>query len=281
MRVPRETARMPVETEDLRKEIERLAPWHHKVEVRPGIWTDANVAPTAAAAALGTPSLIEPDRHFRALVQELFPNGFEGRSMLDCACNGGGYLVAAARLGAGRSFGFDVREHWMAQARFLAEHLPDHRIELRTCDISQLPALGLEPFDFTLFKGLFYHLPDPIAGLRIAADLTREILVVNTAAAARRSDSLVLTPESRELAMSGVHGLAWLPGSEKVLREILAWCGFPHARLVWEIRLPAGNRRMELVAARDPAALAHFDARRPPRSTGLWRRIRRRIGGRR
>jgi hypothetical protein len=117
-------------------------------------------------AELGTPSVIRPDQRITQLVEEVFPEGLAGRSFLDCACN------------AGRSFGFDVRDHWIQQARFLARHLPSENIAFETCDLAALPALGLEPFDVTLFMGIFYRLPDPIAGLRGLSDATRRIVLV-------------------------------------------------------------------------------------------------------
>ena len=234
----------------LRAEIRRLAPWHHDVEGAPGVRTGEPLPPGAAPPEPGTPSLIRPDFYLAGLVDDIFPDGLAGRSMLDCACNAGGYLFAAQALGARLGFGFDVRSHWIDQARFLARHLPSDRLDFAVCALDALPGLELEPFDFTFFKGLFYHLPDPAHGLRIAADLTREIIVVNTAARFGRGDALILKPESRSLAMSGVDRLAWVPTSVRVVEEILAWCGFPHARLRRAVRLQGRTWRMEIVAAR-------------------------------
>ena len=47
-------------------------------------------------------------------------------------------------------------------------------------DVYDLPELGLEPFDITIFDGLFDHLPTPSPGLKIAADLTSELMVFDT-----------------------------------------------------------------------------------------------------
>jgi hypothetical protein len=33
-------------------------------------------------------------------------------------------------------------------------------------DLYDLPTLGLEPFDITIFAGIFYHLPDPFLARR-------------------------------------------------------------------------------------------------------------------
>jgi hypothetical protein len=144
----------------------------------------------------------------------------------------------------------------------------------------------MEPFDVTLFRGIFYHLPDPIAGLRIAADLTREVIIVNTASAPSEVKGLVLSRESDTEVMSGVDGLAWLPTGPDVVSEALAWCGFPHSRVRFDFRARNANR-FEVIAARDPSAFDHYDVVRPEPATlgpaaapGLLSRLRRRLSGR-
>lgn len=119
-------------------------------------------------------------------------------------------------------------------------------------DLCDLPEQGLAPFDFTYFSGLFYHLPDPIAGLKAAADLTKDILVLNTAAVADTENPLGLTLalESQTKVMSGVHTLAWFPNGPEVLNEILTWLGFKEVKLTRDVRNEHSRRRVELVAAR-------------------------------
>ncbi len=185
---------------------------------------------------------------FQALLRSLYPT-LEGRSFLDCACNCGGYLFWAKELGAARSFGFDVREHWIRQARFLAEHRAEE-VEAVVCDLYDVPGLGLAPFDVVQFKGLFYHLPDPVTGLRIAADLTRELLILNTATLAGEEGSLVLADEGTEL-MSGVYELCWYPTGPAVLDRILRWMGFVETTVNWE-----AEGRIEMLASKVEGLLA-------------------------
>jgi len=213
--------------DELGAEIRRFGPWHHDVEIAPGVRTGDPRWRGETDPVLGTPSVVDPLANLQRTVRDLFPDGMKGRSFLDCACNAGGYLFAARRLGAGPCFGFDVREHWIRQAHFLARHLPAEDIDAGICALADVPGLGLKPYDVTLFSGILYHLPDPVAGLKIAADLTREIIIVNTATFPAKPDGLVLNQESRTLPMSGVDGLAWYPTGETVVRQMLAWCGFP------------------------------------------------------
>jgi 2-polyprenyl-3-methyl-5-hydroxy-6-metoxy-1,4-benzoquinol methylase len=264
------------------EEIRRLGPWNQDIQVAPGIWTGEVVKDVVYPPELGRVTMIRPELWAANFVREVYPGGLNGRSFLDCACNGGGYLFAAAERGAGRCFGLDVRDHWIDQARFVARHTGARGIDFTTADLHTLPQMELEPFDVTLFMGIFYHLPDPVASLRMVADRTKELLVLNTAYLPGKGHALELSLESQTMVMSGVHRLAWMPTSEHVLREILRWCGFPHVRTTWR-RPPEGSRshRIELLAAREASTFAHFDVCRPdalaPPRASLLRRLRHRL----
>ena len=168
----------------LTQEIVDLGPWHLDIEVAcpestSRAWLEAGGEEIAEP---GNSHFESPGGGWRDLLSEVYPGGVDGRTVLDCACNCGGYLFWAREMGAGRGFGFDVREHWIRQARFLREHRADaDGLEFEVLDLYDLPKRALEPFDITVFKGIFYHLPEPIGGLRIAADLTRELLFLDTA----------------------------------------------------------------------------------------------------
>jgi tRNA (mo5U34)-methyltransferase len=246
---------------DLKEEIIRLGPWHLDVEVTPTISTRVSLEapPGTYPESVGEVAFHDTRGQFRHKLTAIHPDGLEGRSMLDCACNCGGYLFWAKELGAGRCFGSDVREHWIDQARFLLEHRTgpseDMRFEVR--DLYELPSLGLEPFDITVFTGLFYHLPDPIAGLRIAADLTRELLIFDTATRSGHPDGfLAVEEEPSEPLMSGIHGLNWLPTGPDVLHKILSWAGFQEVRLVrWHKESTPGYGRFGMLASKIPGLL--------------------------
>lgn len=256
--------------EELRAEIIRLGPWHLEVEVAPGLTTRAFLdAPPGTYQGSGhldpsRISFLDPRRDFETTLPQIYPAGLEGRSFLDCACNCGGYSFVAREAGASTCFGFDVREHWIAQARFLTEHRtgPSDNVEFEVLDLYDLPQRGVGPFDVTLFKGIFYHLPDPVTGLKAAADLTRELLIVDTSTRPDMPEgTLTVGKESREGMMSGVYGLNWRPSGPSVMAHILSWMGFPDTRLVYnhEQTGRGGYGRMRVVAAREHGLLDAFD----------------------
>jgi SAM-dependent methyltransferase len=268
---------------DLQAEIARLGPWHHDVELAPGLSTMGQ-RDAGGDADKTFWQHYSPEAQMRRLFDALFEDGqLQGRSFLDCACNSGAHTMAAARSGAGRCFAFDARALWVEQARFLARHFGLPNVQVERLKLEELPGLQLEPFDMTLFSGIFYHLPDPVAGLKLAADLTREILILNTSVLPRRGSGLMLNFESETNVLSGVDRLAWLPTGPDVLRQILAWCGFKHSRIDMYRTpgKPRGWKRIQIVAAREASALAVYDRRRPDAlaydKAGLLRRVLRKV----
>ena len=243
----------------------RLAPWHLDVEIAPGLSTREFADAPYDEEAFGKVRLIDSGPRFLRTLDDVFPGGLEGRSVLDVACNCGGFLYWARDVGAGECLGIDVRAHWIEQARFLARHrvAPSEGMRFEAEDLYELPRRGLEPFDVTLFNGIFYHLPEPLAALRIAADLTRELMIVNTGSRIDLPDGLLAVfEESRTRAISGVYGLSWFPTGPDVVARMLAHVGFPEVRSVWWETLerqPPGHARLELVAARSADALAAYD----------------------
>jgi tRNA (mo5U34)-methyltransferase len=250
----------------LRQRISALAPWHLEVQVTPEISTrvfldDADADPSQPD---GVPvSFINPRDQWIGLMEHIYPEGLHARTLLDCACNCGGYSFWAKELGASSAFGFDVREHWINQANFLAEHRswPSDGLHFEVLDLYDLRERGLEAFDIALFKGIFYHLPDPISVMKVVADLTQELMVVDTAVRTDLPDGmLALSGESLSHPMSGVYGLSWFPTGPKVLAAILNWLGFPETRVVHSIpsdaERPVG--RLQMAASKKHGLLSRL-----------------------
>ncbi len=248
--------------ESLIETIRQLGPWHHNIRLTDELEImDAYDESERQRTNNQNISLINSRGSFAHKAGLIYPQGLDGKRFLDCACNAGGYCFWAAEMGAQQVFGFDVREHWIQQARFVQQHrtvAPVENIQFETCDLMKLPGQNLPPADFTLFKGIFYHLADPILGLKIAADLTREVLWLNTARCfIDNTESLYCTFEARQNLMSGVHALSWIPSGPSVVAKMLYWLGFRDIRHVFSKRYDDRPKfgRMELIAAREPGLL--------------------------
>ena len=240
----------PPDVDRLREEIIRLGPWHMDIQVTSEISTRVSLdAPAGTYAESGAQRMafVDPREKWMEQIRAIYPDGLKDRSFLDCACNGGGYCFWAKELGAERCFGFDVHEHWIQQARWLAETRvwPSDGIEFETIDLLDLPKLGLEPFDLTLFKGILYHLSAPMEGLRIAADQTREVLLLGTGFRTDLPDGSLVLNQERDGLMHGVHGLNWYPTGPNVVRRMLEGVGFKEVKLTG-VRPPFDGRRQDI-----------------------------------
>jgi tRNA (mo5U34)-methyltransferase len=245
---------------DLWAEGMRLNPWHLQVQIAPGLATkDFHEADPVPAAH----TFYDPAPRIKSLLHRIYPAGLEGRSVLDCACNNGAFMFAARDIGAGHCFGVDVREHWINQARFVARHRDGAEdCHFQTLDLYELPTLGLDPFDITFFTGIFYHLPDPMLGLQIAAELTNEMIFVSTQARSGLPDGMLIADEEPAEALYGVYGLHWLPTGPRVIARLLEYMGFEETRCCRWRPSGAGSELdlVQVVAGREKGSLASFDA---------------------
>lgn len=246
---------------ELLEQLRDLAPWHFDIEVADGVRTsDGNREYYKNQDHEGV-SVVNPFE-MESLLMRIYPGGLTGKRFLDVGCNSGGYCFVAKKLGATSAFGFDVRDHWIRQANFLKKNLNASLsgVEFRVMHLSDLDAS--RSTDITLFKGVFYHVPDPIYDLRTLCDLTAEIMILDT-----MTDSTIpehclgSSQESLTHLMSGVDGLHWLPGGPKAVEGIFRWAGFPELRQVnWQRRVRGRHRgRMRLIAARSAVLLEAFD----------------------
>jgi tRNA (mo5U34)-methyltransferase len=269
---------------DLRDEIIRLGPWRLRVQVTPELSTAAWLSeqPGTHPDSDEGVDFVDAREAWVSNVLRIFPNGLEGRSVLDCACGCGAFLFWAKELGAGDCLGLDSDQRSIEQARFLLENRggPSDGIRFEVGDLHEIPRMALGRFDVTLFNDVFDRLPNPIGGLEIAAGLTDELIQVVTGTGLGRPDGLLLMrPESEDRANPALHGLHWLPSGPDVVAKTLAWSGFPATRVVRSLRVLPGLGRMELVASRAAELLETYSPPPPEISrTGLARRFFRALG---
>jgi len=249
------------------KRIKALGPWHMSIQLTEELNTgqvfneDGMIKDRPQNGGV---SLLPLRDSYLAQIDSIYPEGVSDKTFLDCACNSGGYCYWMRERDIKLAYGFDVREHWISQARFVKMHrevAPTDRIQFRVSDLYDVPKLNLEPSDITMFKGIFYHLPDPVAGLKIAADLTKEVMFFNTATTWDIEDGFMKAGwESKENVMSGVHGLKWYPTGPKVCADMLSWCGFAEIKLIFYRKQhdTPGVGRTELVASKVPGLLENL-----------------------
>jgi tRNA (mo5U34)-methyltransferase len=231
-----------------------LSPWHFDYEILPGTNTGSLNRPDYADPSKQRVAIVDPGE-MRTFFQKYYPSGLAGKTMLDVACNSGGYCFLSYTLGVERVVGIEVRQHWLDQAEFIRSvKYPDSRnVEFRLQDVQEYLKSAEDNFDITIFKGIFYHLPDPIGVLDRLCGMTRETIVIDTASSDHIPEAcLTAVSETRNHVMSGIHGLAWLPGGPAAIKPILSSRGFNSTEVAyWRHNLPpAGRGRFRMIGSR-------------------------------
>jgi tRNA (mo5U34)-methyltransferase len=189
--------------------------WFHSIDLGNGVITPGSKTPEIHAK--------ESDAIFG-------PIKMDGASVIDIGAWNGFYSFAAKRRGAGRVLATDHycwnHEHFRGRETFeLARSVLDLDIEALDIDVPELsPKRVGGTFDVVLFLGVFYHLFDPIDGLRRAAALAKEVMVVETHTDLGEIDrpAMVMYP-GRELDGDPTN---WWGPNNACVRELLKTMGF-------------------------------------------------------
>ena len=158
-----------------------LSPWRLKVELAPGLWTsDCNRVDESDPDKMNV-AVIDP-REIIPFFNKYYPGGLTDKDVLDVACNSGGYSFLARELGARSVTGFDIREHWIEQARFIKsiKYPTDISISFKKRDASMYFKKAKKQYDIIIFKGILYYLPDPINILMGYCDLARDAILIDS-----------------------------------------------------------------------------------------------------
>lgn len=248
----------------LRKQLARIGPWRMSIQITENFNTGQLVDAKGKEAADQTSKWNSARDRFLKLVDSLYPNGLAGKRFLDCGCNAGAYCFWVRERKAEIGYGFDAREHWIKQGRVVKNRRtvgPTNRVQLETLNLYDLPSKDLHSFDLVQFKGLFYHLSDPISGLKIAADHCRDILIFSTAFLWDEVDgALVQEFSDTELLHGGVDRISWFPTGPSVCAELIRNLGFEELKLtsIKQVKARPERGRLEIIAAREHGRLVEL-----------------------
>ena len=161
------TGRRRRPSDEIEREIAELAPWFHNLHLPSG-------HQTAPDHPLGD----FPAFKWQELAPAL-PVDLSGWRALDIGCNAGFYSFELARRGA-RVLGFDVDEHYLAQASWARDRFDLHDVvEFRQGQVYDLARIE-STFDLVLFMGVLYHLRYPLLALDLVAEKVERLLVLQT-----------------------------------------------------------------------------------------------------
>jgi tRNA (mo5U34)-methyltransferase len=168
---------MSLTEKELKQEIHRLAPFHHKVELPYGLSTYVSEMSRRPLEHTRLSNLV---RHAFPALLEACGGSLEGRRVLDVACNCGGFSVEAAKLGAKYVLGFDVVDHYIEQAHFIKRALNLEQVDFKLMDLDKIDVSNVGQFDITFCFGILYHLENPILSMKRLSSVTRHVMLVDT-----------------------------------------------------------------------------------------------------
>ena len=124
--------------------------------------------------------LVEDYGAFRASVRMLnlvFPDGLNDKSIADLGCLEGGFTVGFARLGM-EATGIEIRESHLVNCRYVQSKLNLPNLRFIKDDVNNIDKHG--PFDAIFAPGIFYHLDRPGAFLEKASSVCRKVIFFET-----------------------------------------------------------------------------------------------------
>jgi tRNA (mo5U34)-methyltransferase len=173
----------------------------------------------------------------RSFFDKYYPAGLEGKDFLDVGCNSGGYCFLAHELGARCAVGIEIRDHWLAQAELIknVKYPKAKTVRFEREDAgAYLRRSPKKTFDIVLFKGIFFHLADPIHALMGYCDLATDTLLVDTPCSYKIPENcLQPVRQSRTHLMNGIDGLGWVPGGPRAIQQILRQSGFEGTDIIY------------------------------------------------
>ena len=165
------------------KRIAELQPWFYPVTI-----DGMTVVP-------GIGSVCEPDwlasraaHRAQLLVADVLRSvNMHGKTVLDLACNCGFWSSFYAEAGAAKVVGLEGRQRHVEQAELYwerGEFLPRDSYAFFQGNVSDrddwTPILERGPYDVTLCAGILYHVPNYAEILAWAAEITGEVLIIDT-----------------------------------------------------------------------------------------------------
>ncbi len=228
--------------QEIESEIQRLAPFHHKVDLPHGLST---YYPKHSLRHREQTRLGTLKRHALPGLLKACGGSLKGKRVIDVGCNCGGFSVEAVNHGAEYALGIDVADHYLEQANFIKRALGSNQLEFKKMAMEDCNEQDTGMFDIAFCFGILYHLENPVFAMKKLASVTKEIMVVDA--------SVIKTPFTRN-SMWKMNVPRVLDANEKSTTAI--WrtekrCQFkPNVRAILELLDVLGFSNVEIIKPR-------------------------------
>jgi tRNA (mo5U34)-methyltransferase len=229
--------------EEILAELKRLEPWFHRIDLGGGLFTKTE-------SVMGEP--IDHPLGPWQTIQKLLPPDLSGKTLLDVGCNAGFYAFEAKRRGAKRVLGVDGQRQHVRQGLFVRKVL-GLDVEFRRLNVYELNPRTVGQFDITLALGLLYHLKHPILALENLFQVTKELLIIETAIMPpeRTPESFAHPLGEKEMLL---HSLAFVENASGAKEQIFNWF-LPGLESLKALLRTTGFSDVEVVEAKNERAI--------------------------
>jgi tRNA (mo5U34)-methyltransferase len=229
--------------EEILAELKRLEPWFHRIDLGRGLYTKTE-------SVMGEP--VDHPLGPWQTIQKLLPHDLSDKTLLDVGCNAGFYAFEAKRRGARRVLGVDGQRQHVRQGLFVRKAL-GLDVEFRRLNVYELSARTVGQFDITLALGLLYHLKHPILALENLYQVTKELLVIETAIMPPKH-----TPRSFAYSFGSsktmLHPLAYVENPPDAKEQVFNWF-LPGVEALKALLRDTGFAEVELIEVKDDRAV--------------------------
>jgi tRNA (mo5U34)-methyltransferase len=229
--------------EEILAELKRLEPWFHRIDLGDGLYTKTE-------SVMGEP--VDHPLGPWQTIQKLLPTDLSGKTLLDVGCNAGFYAFEAKRRGAKRVLGVDGQRQHVRQGLFVRKVL-GLDVEFRRLNVYELSPRTVGQFDITLALGLIYHLKHPILALENLYQVTKELLIIETAIMPPKH-----TPKSFAYSFGPVrtvlHPIAYVENPPDAKEQIFNWF-LPGVEALTALLRNTGFAEVELIEVNDDRAV--------------------------
>jgi tRNA (mo5U34)-methyltransferase len=231
-------------------ELDRLRPWLHQIDLGNGLFTKTE-------SAIG--EAVDHPADTWQTIKRCLPDDLTGKTVLDAGCNAGFYSIEAKRRGAARVLGVDGQRLPIRQAVFV-RRLLGLDIEYCRLNVYELTRRRIGQFDITLALGLLYHLKHPMLALENLYQVTRDLLIIETAIMPKKR-----TPPPFQHRLGRLHPFACIENPVEAKEQVANWF-LPSVTALTALLRNTGFDETEVVEVKDDRAV--LVCRKLPRSVG-------------
>lgn len=199
-----------IDVDALRREVAQVD-WWHCINLGNGIVTPGRG---------GSEDRISPVR---------MPADLSGKTVLDIGTWDGMFSFEAERRGAERIVAVDRMQH---PGFPVAKKALQSKVEFVQMDLMEMTPERIGTFDLVIFMGVIYHLPNPVEGLRRAAEVTKEMMILETDSALNWTSIPAAEFRGSREGLTSAAPNWWIP-NVACLRGMIDAVGFSRCEMVY------------------------------------------------